>query len=166
MSTQSPTSPDLFLLQGVADFQTFAAKLLAQTRRNLTILSHDLDTAIFNTDEFIDAVSQIARDSRAAHIQILVKDIQPILENGHKLVKLAQRLPSKISIRKLTIEPDDKNMGFILCDNTSLLYKNDDTVYQGFANFKAAAEVKHLRETFEYIWQYGETDPELQQLYI
>ncbi len=166
MSTQSPTSPDLFLLDCSADFHSFALKLLARARRNIAILSYDLDSAIFNTDEFVKAISEIARSSRYAQIQILVKDTQPLLENGHKLAKLAQRLSSKMTIRKLTVEPDDKKMGFILCDNNGLLYKNDDAIYQGFANFKAEAEVKHFRETFDYIWQYGETEPELQQFNI
>lgn len=166
MSIQSPTSPDLFLLDCSEDFHSFALKLLTQSRRNICILSKDLDPAIFNTEEFVDTISQIARNNRYAKVQILVKDTQALLENGHKLVKLAQRLPSKITIRTLTVEPDDKKMGFILCDAHGLLYKNDDSTYKGFANYSAAAEVKHFREIFDYIWQYGETDPELQQLHI
>ncbi|MES2823154.1 MAG: hypothetical protein V4732_06120 [Pseudomonadota bacterium] len=166
MSTQSPSSPDLFLLDCSEDFHSFALKLLAQSRRNICILSRDLDPAIFNTEEFVDAISQIARNNRNAQVQVLVKDTQPLLENGHKLVKLAQRLPSKINIRKLTQEPDDKKMGFILCDTHSLVYKNDEAAYKGFANYNAAAEVKHFREIFDYIWQYAETEPELQQLHI
>ena len=166
MSTQSPTSSDLFLLDCCEDFHSFALKLLAQAHRNIAILSQDLDLSIFDTSEFVEAISHIARNSRHAQIHILVKNTQPLLESGHKLAKLAQRLSSKISIRKLTVEPDDKKMGFILCDNDGLLYKNDDAVYQGFANLNAASEVKHLREIFEYIWQYGETEPNLQQLHI
>jgi hypothetical protein len=166
VSIQSPTSPDLFLLDCSEDFHSFALRLLARSRRNISILSKDLDPAIFNTEELVDTLSQIARNNRYAQVQILVKDTQQLLENGHKLVKLAQRLSSKIIIRKLTVEPDDKKMGFILCDTHGLLYKNDDTAYKGFANYSAAAEVKHFREIFDYIWQYGETEPELQQLHI
>lgn len=166
MSTQSPTSSDLFLLDCSADFHSSAIKLLTRSRRNIAILSNELDPAIFNTEEFIEAISLVARNSRYAQIQILVRNTQSLLENGHKLAKLAQRLPSKINIRKLIVEPDDKKMGFMLCDNDGLLYKNDDASYGGFANYSAAAEVKHFRELFDYIWQYGEAEPELQQLHI
>ena len=117
-------------------------------------------------DEFVDAVSALARSSRYAQIQILVKDTKPLVESGHKLVRLAQRLSSKIAIRKLTVEADDKDMGFMLCDSSRLLYKNDEAIYQGFANFEASVEVKRFRDTFDYLWQYGETDPDLQQLHI
>ena len=166
MSTQSPASPDLFLLDCSEDFHSSALKLLSRSRRNISILSHDLDPVIFNTDEFVEAISQVARNHRHAQIHILVKETQYLSENGHKLAKLAQRLSSKISIRKLTLEPDDKKMGFMLCDNDGLLFKNDDANYRGFANFNALAEVKHFRELFDYVWQYGETEPELQQLHI
>lgn len=166
MSHVSSVSPDLFLLDSCEDFQDFALQLLANTRRHLTILSRELDPAIFNSAEFVDAASQFVRSSRYAQMQILVKDTKPLLESGHKLVRLAQRLSSKITIRKLTVEADDKDMGFMLCDSSGLLYKNNEAAYQGFANFKAEVEVKRFREAFDYIWQYGEADPDLQELHI
>lgn len=166
MSQPSSVSPDLFLLDSGEDFHDFALQLLAKTRRNLAILSRDLDPVIFNSPEFVEAVSALARSSRYAQIQILVKDTKPLAESGHKLVRLAQRLSSKIAIRKLTVEADDKDMGFMLCDSAGLLYKNDESIYQGFANFEASVEVKRFRETFDYLWQYGEVDPELQELHI
>jgi hypothetical protein len=166
MSIQSPTSSDLYLLDSSDDFLTFSLKLLAQTRRHLAILSQHLDPLIFDSHQFVEAVSLLARSNRHVQIHILVKDSKRLAENTHKLVLLAQRLPSKISIRNVTVEPSDKKMGFILCDSHGLLFKNDDSAYQGFANFKAEAEVKHFREAFDYIWQYGETEPELQQLHL
>lgn len=166
MSRPSSVSPDLFLLDSCEDFQAFALQLLATSRRNIAILSRELDPAVFNSAECVAAISQLARSSRYAQVQILVKDTKPLRERGHQLVRLAQRLSSKISIRKITIEPDDTEMGFMLCDSHGLLYKNDEATYQGFANLKAEVEVKRLRETFDYIWQYGEVDPELQQLHI
>jgi hypothetical protein len=166
MSEVSQASPQLLLLDGVTDFQEQSLKLVAQTRRNIAILSHDLDEPVYGSDEFVEAVSELARSSRYAEIQILVRNTKPLVETGHKLARLSQRLSSKIILRKLVIEPDDKDMGFMLCDSTGLLYKNDDAVYKGFANFDAAVEIKHLREVFNYVWQYGEPELELQVLNI
>jgi hypothetical protein len=82
------------------------------------------------------------------------------------LVRLAQRLSSKILVRKMTVEPNNKEMGFMLGDTDKLLYKNDDAVHQGFFNGAAASEIKSLREEFNYLWQYGELEPEFQLLHI
>ena len=166
MSEVSAVSSDLFLLDSVLDFETHALKLVTQARRNIAILSKDLDETIYGTDEFVNALSAFVRSSRNAQVQILVKDTKPLVEKAHKLAKLHQRLSSKILLRKLTVEPDNTDMGFMLCDTNALLYKNDDAFYKGFANFDAAVEVKRLRDTFDYIWQYGEPEPELQVLNI
>jgi hypothetical protein len=166
MSEVSSVSTDLFLLDSLHDFQENSLKLLTQSRRTIAILSRDLDAPIYGTPEFIQAISNFARSSPNAQVQILVKDTKPLVESGHKLARLHQRLSSKILLRKLTVEPQNTDMGFMLCDTNALLYKNDDANYKGFANFNAAVEVKHLRETFDYIWQYGEPEPELQMLNI
>jgi hypothetical protein len=166
MSEISSVSSDLFLLDSMQDFQEHSLKLLAQSRRTIAILSRDLDNAIYGSDEFIQSMSNFVRSSRYAQVQILVKNTKPLVETAHKLAKLHQRLSSKILLRKLTVEPENTDMGFMLCDTNTLLYKNDETAYKGFANFDAAVEVKRLRETFDYIWQYGEPEPELQVLHI
>ena len=166
MSEVSSASPDLFLLDGLIDFQEHSVKLVAQARRAISILSHNLDAPIYADDAFVDVLSSFVRSSRNAQVQILVKDTKPLVEVGHKLAKLHQRLSSKILLRKLTVEPDDTDMGFMLCDTDALLYKNDDAFYKGFANSNAAVEVKRLRDTFDYIWEYGEAEPELQILHI
>ena len=166
MSEVSTTSPDLLLLSREQDFQEQALQLIKNTRRTLAILSRELDPLVYGNETFITALSAFARSSQYAQIQILVKNTKPLIENPHKLVKLQQRLPSKILLRKLTIEPDDDVMGFMLCDTTALLFKNDDSIYRGFANYKAAAEVKRFREIFDYIWQYAEIEAEFQVLNI
>src|SRR5690606_27088691 len=67
---------------------------------------------------------------------------------------------------KLTLEPANTDMAFMLCDTIGLLYKNDDLDYRGFADSNAPAETKRLRDIFDYLWQYAETEPRLQQLHI
>lgn len=166
MSTVSSVSPGLFLLSSLRDFQTESLKLIQQSRRSIAILSHNLDPLLYGTSEFVQAISDFVRTSRYAQVQILVKNTGSLVETGNKLAKLHQRLSSKVTLRKLIVEPQNTEMGFMLCDTSALLYKNDDASYKGFANFNAAAEVKRLRESFDYIWQYGEPEPELQQLHL
>ncbi len=166
MSVKSSTSPDLFLLHSLQDFQAESLKLIARARRSIAILSRDLDEHLYGTSEFVQAISHFVRSSRHAQVHILVKNTKPLAETGHDLAKLHQRLSSKVHLRKLIIEPQNTDMGFMLCDTNALLYKNDESTYKGFANFDAAVEVKPLREVFDYCWQYGEPEPELQRLHL
>lgn len=166
MAEQSTVSKSLWLLDGVEDFRSHALELVEQNRRSLAILTTHLDTLIYGTTEFVEAVSRFSRSSRHTHIQVLIKDTKPAIDTGHLFIRLAQRLSSKILVRKMTIEPNNKDMAFMLGDTDKLLYKNDDRVYRGFFNCDAAREIKPLREEFNYLWQHAETEPEFQLLHL
>lgn len=166
MAEQSSVSTDLWLLEGAEDFHHYALELLQQNHRTLAILTRDLDSLIYGTSEFTEAMSAFARSSRHSQIQLLIKDTKPAIESSHPLIRLAQRLSSKILVRKITVEPNNKDMAFMLGDTDKLLYKNDDSVYRGFFNCNAARELKPLREEFNYLWQYAEPEPEFQLLHI
>ena len=164
MAKVSSSSPDLWLLDGVEDFRHYALLLSQKSRRNIAVLTQNLDAAVFAEPALLQSLSTMVRSNRLAQMQILIKDTKPAIATGHPLIRLAQRLSSKIMLRKLVVEPDDQDMGFMLCDTWGLLYKNDDAVYQGFANFAALREAKQLREQFNYCWQYAEPDPDLQPI--
>lgn len=166
MAEQSSTSKDLWLLDGLEDFRHYTLELVQQNRRTLAVLTRNLDELIYGTNEFVNALSVFSRSSRHTQIQILVKNTQPAIESNHQLIRLAQRLSSKILVRKMTVEPNNKDMAFVLGDTDKLLYKNDDNVYRGFFNSSAARELKPLREEFNYLWQYAEPEPEFQLLHI
>jgi hypothetical protein len=166
MAEQSSVSETLWLLDGVTDFRSYSEQLVTRSRRSIAILTHDLDALVYATPECVQHLSNFVRSSRNAQVQILIRDTKPAIETGHLLVRLAQRLSSKILVRKMTIEPNNKEMGFMLGDTDKLLYKNDDALHRGFFNCAAASELKPLREEFNYLWQYGEPEPEFQVLYI
>lgn len=166
MSQQTSVNETFYLLDGVTDFQQHALMLMQKCRRNLAILSRDLDTLVYDNEAFVSVLSSLARSSRYSQIHILVKETRPLIERRHQLVELSRRLSSKITLRKLTILPENEDMAFMLGDNDKLLYKNDDSAYRGFVNHEARAEVKRLGETFTYVWQYAEPEPGLQQLYL
>src|SRR5690554_4130459 len=164
MSQQSSISETSYLLDGVTDFQQHALTLVQNCRRNLSILSHNLDSLVYDNDTLVSALSSLARASRYSQIHILVKETRPLIERRHRLVELSRRLPSKVILRKLALLPENIDMAFMLGDNDKLLYKNDDSAYRGFVNNDARAEVKRLGEIFTYVWQYAEPEPGLQQL--
>lgn len=164
MSRQSSVSDALFLLENVSDFQEQALKLVQSAQRQLAILSTNLDPLVYDTEEFVSAASQFARSSRYAQITVLVKNTQSLIDRGHRLARLSQRLSSKVQLRKLTLQPENTDMAFMLCDSNMLLYKNDDQIFQGFVNYAAEVEVKRLRETFDYVWQHAIPEVNLQQL--
>ena len=166
MAEQSSACETLWLLDGITDFRSYSAQLVMQSRRSIAILTQDLDALVYATPEFVQHLSDFARSSRNTQVQILIKNTKPAIESGHQVVRLAQRLSSKILLRKMTVEPNNKEMGYMLGDMDKLLYKNDEALHRGFFNSAAASELKPLREEFNYLWQYGELEPEFLPLHI
>lgn len=153
-------------LEDLADFQSAVDSICARARRDLALFSPDLDAPLFDRDELAKALSALARRHRQTRVRILVRDTRPLIERGHALVRLAQRLPSKISVRRLTNEIETRAHSFLLCDRDQLLYRNDPEEYRGFRDRKGAAEVRNLREIFDRAWESAEEDPRLRQLFV
>lgn len=164
MSKPSSVSDQLLLLESCQDFRDQTALICARARRHIDVLSHNLDYPVFNHVDTVAAISRMARTHSQAQVRILVRDTRPLVENSHRLVRLAQRLPSKIQLRKLTEEPENTEMAFVLCDRDQLVYKNDDREYRGFVNYAAAPEVRTLQETFSRLWELARPDSKLRVL--
>lgn len=164
MPKPSSVNDQLLLLESCQDFQAQVTQICADARRQIDIFSHSLDYPVYNHAGTVAAISHMARAHSQAQVRILVRDTRPLVENSHRLARLAQRLPSKIQLRKLTEEPENTEMAFVLCDRDQLVYKNDDQEYRGFVNYAAAPEVKNLRETFNRHWELARPDPKLRVL--
>jgi len=166
MAEQSQTSSDLWLLKSVSDFREHSIKMLSTSSRRCLILTQDLDANVYAEPLFLDSLSELARSGSQIEIKILVKNFKPAIESGHALIRLAQKLTSKIQLKKISQEPENNEMEFMICDMRGLIFKNDEAVYQGFANYNAAPEIKRLQEEFIYLWERADDEKELQLLHI
>ena len=162
---QSEVDENLFLLEGLDPFYKHTLKIINHTSRHLAILSDDLDFSLYNNPDLKSAISRLARKDRNATIRILVKKTKPLVERNHLLLSIARKLPSKIRIRKLTLEPEDNDRSYLIGDRQLLLYKHDDKEYSGFANYRAGPEITNIIEDFNYLWQqHSVEDTELRVL--
>lgn len=165
MSKPSSVS-DALLLESAADFHRQSLAVIAGARRQVRILSHKLDPAVYDREDLVTALSAFVRQGRDARLQILVRDTEDMIERSHRLAALVRRLPTKVALRKLTLEPNNQNMAFLLADTRALVYKNDDDYYAGFANNNSPAQVKSLTEIFNQCWEKAVEEPRLRVLQL
>src|SRR5690625_7438421 len=97
--------------------------LSANARRHLDILSHTLDPLVYECPETVDALSALARRHKLARVRILVQDTLALIERGHALVRLAQRLPRKIELRKQHGEVETPDMAVVLAVSAPFMKK-------------------------------------------
>lgn len=139
--------------------------LLRMARHRVAISSMSLDPSILDHDAIIALVKRVALSGRGARVQILVEDVTPALQSGHRLLDLAQRLSSLIEIRRGD-RYDDGEFGaaMVLNDNGGWLRRPDPTRFDGEACLDDRPRTRELWMTFERSWDRAAPETSVRNL--
>ncbi|WP_439106901.1 GNAT family N-acetyltransferase [Congregibacter sp.] len=147
----------------------FAELVVAQAhhaRRELRILSPNLDNRVFDQEDLATAIRAFLRGGNLSHVKILVQDARAIVQRGHRLLALSRRLPSRIEIRRLAEHPQWNGETLVVRDRDSLLELPSSDADFGFyrPNDRPRSEASLSR--FDELWRLGHVDPEFRALSI
>lgn len=157
---------ELLSLETAEDHRRVALAMAQQAVRNLYIFTYDLDRAVFDNPAFEEAASQLARRSQHSRIQILLQDASSAVRHGHRLVALAQRLSSKIEIRKPVAEYADITRSFFVADETGYVSRQLSDRYEAVANFSDRLLARDLVSFFNEVWERSQQDSQLRRLHL
>lgn len=146
--------------------QSAAIALLAQSQREILIVSPDLEHERFDNDHFIEALSAFARSSRYAVTRILIADPTLAIEDGHRLVKLRRKLSSLIDIRQVHENDVEHIEPLIIADDIGLLRCTSRDPWQGSLLPKGTPYAQQARERFIEWWNRGEEIADFRELRI
>jgi hypothetical protein len=153
-------------LHDARDHRLVCAHMLAQVRRELCLLSRDLDKAIYDQAAFLAGLKNLALLSRFSRIRILLQDPTRTVQRGHRIIELARRLPSSIEIRVPHSDWLDHPESFLLADRYGCVHRTLSTYYEGTADYYAPLWVQRLQSRVEEIWESAQVDTEMQRLYL
>ncbi len=140
-------------------------QIAADARRGLSIYSRDLEPDLYDRAPVLEAIKRIALSGREAKVRILVQEPALAAGHGHRLIHLAQRLPTAIEFRTPVIEEDRQYpSAFIVNDGGGLLLRPIGSRWDGEARFAAPGSARQLRDHFDQVWQRSEPPPELRRL--
>ncbi|MCB1841512.1 MAG: hypothetical protein KDI09_00990 [Halioglobus sp.] len=160
-----PTDTDY--INGIAfpqPFGAYATALCATARRQVCILSPALERAAFDNEGLAEALSALARHSRQADIRILVSDVQAIVQRGHRLLALAQRLPSKVRMQRLDEHPQWNGETCVIRDRNGVLALPGHPARTGYYEPESRARAQQHLEVFNTLWNSSVSDPQLRAL--
>lgn len=159
-------STDTISFERQGDNGSLALSMASQARSTLDIFTRDLEPLIYDTREFISALTQLAMHSKYSKIRILIQDPSRCIHEGHRLLELSQRLSSYIELRKPGYDYKDFNEAFMIADNTGLLHKRQADRYEGVVNFNTPLEAGEKTKFFTDVWETAEIDPNLRRIYL
>ncbi len=141
------------------------AALLADASHEVAIYTRDLDAALLDVPATLDALKRIALSGNRAQIRILVHDARKPLADGHRLITLAQRLPSTIEIRTPVDERDlQYPSAFLVNDRRGYLFRVLGSRIEGEGSTYAPGKHAQLRAFFDQVWERSVPSEELRQL--
>ncbi|MBK5967704.1 MULTISPECIES: GNAT family N-acetyltransferase [Thiorhodovibrio] len=160
------TQGRLFLTQ-TEHLAQAARQLAAQALRQVELLSADLQPAVYDQQDFVDALRHLAIERRGRlPVRILVIDPEPSIRRGHRLIELARVLSSDLQIRLVPKDWAEHCDQFLLCDRGGLFLTRYQDPRRTLVDFSSGAETLRLRRLFDEIWEQGEIHPGLRRLYL
>lgn len=160
---------DLGTLPAGSRNETGAARLqlLCDARRQLFIYLPRLDNDTYASAEELAELRRVAISGRGAQIRILLHDPEAALRNDHRLITLAQRLPSAIQIRTPVEEADLAYIStYLLNDTGGYLFLPEADRAQGRAARRDRPGQAPLQQHFNEVWERAERASALQTLNI
>lgn len=159
-------TPGEHAVAAAADAADAALALARQASLTLRIFTRDLDRRLYSTAEFREALSRFARRGRRTEVRILVQDPTPAIRADHRLIGLAQQLPTHIGVRRVGRDWQDEVSAFLLADEQGLLWRPYGDRFEGTVRFLAGPRGRELRKWFDEVWEQSTPDPEFRRLGI
>jgi hypothetical protein len=153
-------------LQSSADNYAVTLAMLRQTRRTVSIFSRQLDGRLYDKNDFITLTGQLASRQPRVRIRILLKDVEPLVSHGHRIIELSRRLSSSIHIRLVHENYKEYNQAFMLFDERGVIRRQLADRYEGTASFNDPLAARTLGAFFDEVWEISQPDPNLRRLYI
>ncbi|MBK8285030.1 MAG: hypothetical protein IPK97_09160 [Ahniella sp.] len=148
-----------------ADVRSFAVLVARGARHQLMLSTRELEFDLFDNDEFIDAVKAVALAGRNVCVRLLVDDIRVAVERDHRLVQLAQRLSSKIEVRRPNVEWSGSDRpALVLNDAGGWLKRNDPTRFDAEGALLDRPRQRELQLAFDRIWEHAEPETRIRLL--
>lgn len=159
-------SPGRILLEDKISFQLTSQRMTEQAARQMEIFSYDLDAPLYDQIPFLQALKSLVLQSRFSRLRILLQNNERVRKQGHRLLELSRRLPSRIEIRRPHPEHIDHLENFLVIDRTGYVRRPIHNRYEGEADFGAPSEAVKLSDFFADIWECSEPDNQLRLLHL
>lgn len=143
-----------------------AISMARQAVRSIDIYSRQLDPQMYDNQDFCQAVSRLVIGSRRARVRVLVRQVEPIVRRGHRLVGLAQRLSSYIEMRVPAPEFDDYNGAFLIADGAGIIERRLADRFEASVNFNDPRAAHDLVRQFEAMWQTAAPNMNLRRSHL
>ncbi len=142
--------------------------LANQARFSLYLFTRDLDPRVFDNTDFERCIFNLARKHRSSDIRILTQDSARAVQQGHCLIRLAQKLTSSVFIHNPARQHKGVSATFMVVDGKGILHRphSTSTNYDAVVNFMSPQAGGELNDFFNEMWERSTPDSQIRRLFI
>jgi len=152
------------LLTTIDAVRTHSNHLISQVKRELCIYSLEFESWLYDNDETYQYCKEFLLAHERNRLRILLRDTSRIVQEGHRLLPLAERLHGRCQIRRVNSEHPFSDNYWLDVDQQALLLRQAETPKQASAYYydPALAQKKHAE--FEAMWSVARLDVNLRRM--
>lgn len=140
-----------------AGLEAAHVRLLGQARYRAAIYLPRMEPGLLDSEPALAELRRLATSGRQAQVRILTHDAEQAHREGHRLIALAQRLPTAVSIR---VPTDDAHLRYdssFICDTVGgFLFRPVAGRYEARGDLDAPGETSRLMAYFDEVWERAE----------
>jgi len=161
-------SNDDIRIDTTEEYRRITLLLAEQSRKSIDIFSQDLEAEIFNNKSFEAAIFALAKKHATTTIRILVQDSTKPVQNGHRIIRLAQQLTSSVFIHTPAKKYSSEKSAFMVADKIGFINRAVATTrtYKATAIFKAPRPAMKLVNYFDEMWEHSTPDPQTRRIFV
>ncbi|MBT8136610.1 MAG: hypothetical protein KJO54_06320 [Gammaproteobacteria bacterium] len=148
------------------EYSKAVVELVNHAQRTIDVLSPELTPVVFSTAELIDAARAFAIRSQHTLMRVLIRNTTPLTRNDHRFLDIAQRLSSKVKVRKLAPDFQCRDDAFVIADEEQFVLRRQAVTWNGFHDSSRPEIARKLTVEFEEMWEHSTTDPGVRRLHI
>ena len=163
----APPPAQELLTASRAEVKAALLQLLGDARHTLSVHSRDLDPGILDDVDVLAGLRGLAGSGRGTSLRFLLHDPAQAMRDGHRLIALAQRLPSAVQMR-VPVEENDiaYASAFALNDVGGYLLRPLAGRFEGRGSTCERGQHGLLQRYFNEVWERSESAAELRSLGI
>lgn len=153
------------LITGGADYVHCALDMIASARREIALLSYNLDPRLYNRPDMESALKDFILLSPRSSLRILLRD-ESVAARGHRVVDMGQTLTSFVEFRTLGERQQEIQADCLIIDENKILERRTPDSLDARYYSNQPALVRGKRRQFDEWWQAGDPASALRRLHF
>jgi hypothetical protein len=140
------------ILSTVDEVRIAATTVASSAQRVLTLLTHSLESEVYEYPPFVDAIKRLVLGPRFAKVRVLVLNPARIMYSRHEFIAIARKLTSYIEIRNAQSPFRENPCSYMIADDQATLYRLQASRWDGICELRNPGVARLYLEHFDTGW--------------